>query len=161
LLDNQRRVLAAGRADGLVGAFPPVLRFDNGDGQIKQKRLKDGTYRVAVTSGAALDLFPAASVPAAPQPEQFIVGATRSSATAATVGIGAPVAPAPTLSAGAAASSSSVAIKLPPGFKAIDPVALLAGILDKKPVEAQKLPPAFTMFATATGSKPAAGDGLK
>jgi hypothetical protein len=158
VLDNQRRVLAAGQADGLVGAFPPVLRFDNGDGQIKQKRLKDGTFRVAVTAGAALDLFPASSVPAAPQAEQFIAGAARPSATAATVGIGAPVAPAPTLSIGGTPSASSVAIKLPPGFRPLDPVALLAAVRDTKTAETQKLPPAFTMFAA---TKSAGGDGLK
>jgi hypothetical protein len=149
VLDNQPRVLAAGRTEKLSGLFPPVIRFDNADGTSKQKQLTDGTYRVALTPNSALEIYPASSIPAPPKPLEMFVGPTL------------PKAPAPNAAeVGAAPSAVSIpgddkamaaamAFQLPAGFRPIDPVEQLTSRAEKK-VAKVKLPPAFTMFAQST-----------
>lgn len=146
VLDNQPRVLAAGRSEKLSGLFPPVIRFDNADGQSKQKQLTDGTYRVALTPSSALEIYPASSIPAPPKPLEMFVGPTQQKAPApnATVAGTAPVTV--SIAGDDKAMAAAMAFRLPPGFRPIDPVELLTSRAEKK-VAKVKLPPAFTMFA--------------
>jgi len=57
VLDNQRQTLQGGYQQEHTGAYPLELRFDNGRGQVKQKIVEKGVYRVAVASDGGLDLF--------------------------------------------------------------------------------------------------------
>jgi hypothetical protein len=75
---NKRETLPAGKTVDLTAACPPVVRFDNSAGEVKEKQLESGDFKVALTDDGTVDLFPAASVispaaappkePAAPQP---------------------------------------------------------------------------------------------
>jgi hypothetical protein len=62
VLDDQQQVLAPGEIHDLTGDMPPVITFDNGRGNEKKIKLESGTYRVAIGSDQALDIFAAAAV---------------------------------------------------------------------------------------------------
>ena len=55
---SETRLIPAGQSKELSGAYPIAVRFDDGSGNIKEKRLLDGTYAVAATGEEGLlDLF--------------------------------------------------------------------------------------------------------
>jgi hypothetical protein len=62
VVNNQQQSLAPGSKQQHSSKYPLVFRFDNGRGQVEQKRLIQGEYRVAVTDDGTLDLFSAADV---------------------------------------------------------------------------------------------------
>ena len=52
------RLIPAGESKELTGAYPIAIRFDDGSGNVKEKRLLDGTYAVAASGEEGLlDLF--------------------------------------------------------------------------------------------------------
>ena len=64
VVNNQRQTLAAGSQQTHTSKYPLVFRFDNGKGEVKQKRVISGSYRVAVTEAGMLDMFRASDVTA-------------------------------------------------------------------------------------------------
>jgi uncharacterized protein (TIGR03067 family) len=126
VVDNQPQTLGPGQSQDLSGIYPPVVRFEDGAGQIKQRSLDGPAYRVALSNDRTLDVYPAdavASASSAGQPGQ-------------------PVAASP--EGTNAAASAPPGMNLPPGFKLFDPVAALTN-----PQTAQSLPPAFDLFRAA------------
>lgn len=166
VVDNQQQTLAAGESQTLTGIYPTVVRFDSG-GQEKQRRLDNGSYKVALGDDGKFDIYAAASV-ISPQPAQL---APASSALASTTGqpeaAPAPApssavavvdpakatAPAPIAKAepAAQAASSTQARRLPAGFKLFDPVK---GLTDKE--TARRLPASFKLFSSAAEALQAA-----
>jgi len=69
VVNNEPHKLAPGSKQEHTSSYPLVFRFDNGKGEVKQKRAVSGTYRVAVTEDGVLDIFAASEVsePAPPQ----------------------------------------------------------------------------------------------
>jgi len=57
VVDNEHETLPAGRVNRHSNEYPLFVRFDNGKGQTKAKRIESGTYEVAVTQENTLDLF--------------------------------------------------------------------------------------------------------
>jgi hypothetical protein len=91
--DDQQKLLASRQDVELTGAFPVVVRFEDGTGQIKQKRLSNGKFEIAVAGGNNLDLFAASAT-------------TKTPARTGTSG-----------------SRTSAGLKLPAGFRSVDPMA--------------------------------------
>jgi len=129
---NKRETLPAGQTLELTGTCPPVVRFDNSAGQIKQKRLESGDYRVALADDGTLDLFPAAGVispaaapPAPPVPPLAPPPPAVGSGEKVVILAAKPVLAAkpllPTLGIGEKAVGA--AKPLPPHFKILDPLA--------------------------------------
>jgi hypothetical protein len=56
VVDNEHQTLPAGRVNRHSNLYPLLVRFDNGKGQTKAKRIESGTYEVAVTQENTLDL---------------------------------------------------------------------------------------------------------
>jgi|GEM_PF-7118881 len=168
VVDDQQQVLNPGESQELSGLFPPVLRFDNGNGTELQRRLDSGSYRVALADDLTMDIYRAEDVvvPAAPAP------AAASPLVAAAPAPGAPAAPtakqpattgrapapqpmpaAPTQSVTARATTGAAATgrRLPAGFTLFDPVAALT---DSR--AARRLPASFTLFRDAARQIPVA-----
>ncbi|HWA97815.1 MAG TPA: hypothetical protein VG713_04960 [Pirellulales bacterium] len=100
--DGKQQVIAAGQSVELTGSLPPVIRFENGAGQVKQKRLKGGAFEVAIAGSDNVDIYPASSMATAK--------ATTSNATSTTGDMKLPAGFRPTdLLAGAKASGAPVA----------------------------------------------------
>lgn len=57
VLNNAAQVVGPRQKLEFTSEFPLVVRFDNGNKEVKQKTLESGTYKVAVTSENTLDLF--------------------------------------------------------------------------------------------------------
>jgi hypothetical protein len=56
VLDNKHQTVAAGQAQQYTSIYPLVVRFDDGQGKTKTKRVESGLYKVAVTQENTLDL---------------------------------------------------------------------------------------------------------
>ena len=59
VVDNQPQTILPGDSQELSGIYPPVVRFDDGAGQYKQRRLDAASYRVALGADRSLDIYPA------------------------------------------------------------------------------------------------------
>ena len=60
---EQPVTIAAGESQTLESSYPVAVRFDNGNGKVKEKRLLDGNYLVAAgDQSGALDLYDSAQV---------------------------------------------------------------------------------------------------
>jgi hypothetical protein len=57
VLDNQRQDLPPQYQQDLTGKYPLGLSFDNGRGEVKQKTLEKGTFKIALSGDGGLDLF--------------------------------------------------------------------------------------------------------
>ncbi len=57
VLDNKNQKVAAGKVQQHKSEYPPVVRFDDGQGATRAKRVESGLYKVAVTQENTLDLF--------------------------------------------------------------------------------------------------------
>lgn len=66
---NKRSTLPAGESKTIASSHPVVVRFDNGNNEIKQKRLVTGTFKVALNEKGHLDLYSVENV-APPLPVQ-------------------------------------------------------------------------------------------
>jgi hypothetical protein len=128
VLDNQSHSLPPRQIQELTSPLPMLLKFENGAGQYKQKRLDSGTYRVAVSRDNTLDLFSADSVST---PQAVSAGSPAKAGTSSTG----------SADKGSAASSPQ---RLPPGFKLFDAADALT---HRDP--AKRIPPAFDLFRTA------------
>lgn len=81
IIDNQQQTVAANQKREHTSAYPPIIRFDDGQGNEKKKRVNSGVYRVAVTPEGAIDLYDeddvaapvkiADVIPPDPTPEEF------------------------------------------------------------------------------------------
>ncbi len=137
VLDNQRQMLAAHEFHELSGPMPPVVRFENGAGGYKQKRLDSKTYRVGLGEGA-LDIFPAESLFT---PEAALAQTLPAQAYPAPSGAG------PAVAGLSQPVAQTGGIKLPPGFTLFDPVAALQR--DETVTAQRKLPAEFSLFLAA------------
>ncbi len=63
LLNNQRQVIGPRQKAVHKNDYPIVVRFDNGKGQVRQKQIDQGVFKVAITDDGTLDLFPPNSMP--------------------------------------------------------------------------------------------------
>ncbi|NQT16467.1 MAG: hypothetical protein HQ582_27155, partial [Planctomycetes bacterium] len=94
VLNNRHQALPPGSANKHSDLYPLLVRFDNGKGQTKAKRVETGTYEVAVTQDNALDLFaedavaePSIGLPQpGPTPTASTTSATPAAATTAGTG---------------------------------------------------------------------------
>lgn len=149
LIGDEQQTLNPGETHDLTGSLPPVLRFDNGNGQEMQRRLDSGTYRVAISEDAQLDVYAAESV-SAPQPSAVAATNTGAKAPSASLRavakavVSAAPAPAAEPTAGPAAMAKKKGQKLPNGFTLFDPVKALTS-----PGSARRLPASFTLFRAA------------
>jgi hypothetical protein len=71
LVNNFEQGLGPGEAKKHTHIYPMIVRFDNGRGETKTKKVEEGRYKVAVTLQNTLDLFPwdAVTTPAIPEPQ--------------------------------------------------------------------------------------------
>src|SRR5262249_35356161 len=143
VVDDQQQTLPAGQAQQLTGIYPPVVRFDDGSGQTKTRRLDGTAYRVALAADNTLDIYAADAIPpagaASPSPASPpVVSSAAPLNNSAAPGAPAPPAVAnnavpPAASAGpqnappptAAVAGPAGGASLPPGFRLFDPVAAL------------------------------------
>lgn len=170
VIDDQHQELIAGQSHELTGAYPPVIRFNNGAGQELTKRLGSGRYKVALGPDQTFDVYiadsvssPAAPSPAAASPSDSRIATSADNAAAASLAAGlsssaaddAPIARDAALQPPAPSSLLSLAAKvgqrstkrLPPGFHIFDPVEVMQ---DAK--QARRLPRQFTLFRSAAES---------
>lgn len=68
VMNNQRQTVAARQFMEQTSDYPISVRFDNGRGQVRQKMLEKGEFRVALIDDQSLDLFPPNSVPKSFEP---------------------------------------------------------------------------------------------
>jgi uncharacterized protein (TIGR03067 family) len=142
VVDNQPQTIPPGQSRELSGIYPPVVRFENGAGQFKQRRLEGSSYRVALGADRSLDIYAADSVSSGRGVDQMAAASQTAGA----------IPPPPRAQPGAAAMTAAASstsqtppgASLPPGFKLFDPVAALT-----KPQTAASLPPAFSLFRAA------------
>lgn len=168
VVDDQQQTLNPGESQDLTGVFPPVIVFDNGNGQEQRRRLESDAYEVAVTDSLTLDIFRAevTLVPQAPQPAATAPVASAPAATtpapraaAPTTAARAPMAPLPVPTTTARTTPAPTATpdangrRLPQGFKLFDPVAALT-----EPRSARNLPQSFTLFRSAAEQRPVAAN---
>lgn len=73
--ENAHAVVKAGQTSVITSPYPIVLRFDDGTGTLKQKRLTKGVFKVAITSRGSLELFAAENV-SSPRPVEDIIADT-------------------------------------------------------------------------------------
>jgi len=108
VLDNKHQTVPAGQAQKHSSDYPPVVRFDDGQGKSKTKRVESGLYRVAVTPEQTLDLYDGDAV----APPQI----TSAGTPTATAPAGTPAAPAPgSASSDGAAPFTATASAAPAG----------------------------------------------
>ena len=62
VVDGQAQTLKPGESQELSSNFPPVLRFDNGNGSELSRRLETDSYRVAIADDMKIDLYRAEDV---------------------------------------------------------------------------------------------------
>jgi hypothetical protein len=130
VLNNRAQTLASGQAQNLAGEIPPFIRFENGRGQYKEKKLASGSYKIAVGADKGLDMFPADAI-----------------SSPAVAAAGKPPAP----PAPQALGKPSATVTLPAGFNLFDPVAALTARGPE--ATAQKLPANFTLFAAVADAR--------
>jgi hypothetical protein len=67
---NKQSLVKAGKKETIQSSHPIVVRFDNGNDEVKQKRLSKGTFKVGMNSKGHLDLYAEEDVqPPAPAQE--------------------------------------------------------------------------------------------
>ena len=57
VLDNVQQTVLAGGQNQHTGVYPLIVRFDNGAGAEKKKRLEGGEYRIALSSDGSYNLY--------------------------------------------------------------------------------------------------------
>jgi hypothetical protein len=142
VIDNEQKTINPGETHEFSGKFPPVLRFDNGQGEVKQRRLDSGSYKVAFGEGLKLDVYKAESV-ASPRP--VASEAAPAPAAGSATAIPAPKPISTNLDA-TTAGEPATGRTLPEGFTLFDSVKALTGT-----TAARSLPKSFTLFRAAAG----------
>jgi hypothetical protein len=69
---NEQSVVKAGEKKTIESSHPIVLRFDNGNDAVRQKRLSKGTFKVAMNSKGHLDLYTTENVKAVAPTQEVI-----------------------------------------------------------------------------------------
>lgn len=57
VIENKQQTLAENQTQQHTNAYPLVIRFDDGKGNEKKKRLESGVYRVALAPDGAINLY--------------------------------------------------------------------------------------------------------
>jgi hypothetical protein len=116
LVNNFEQGLAPGEAKKHTHVYPMIVRFDNGRGETKAKKLEDGRYKVAVTLENTLDLFPwdAVTTPAIPEPEPGPIASPAEPTPPSTTPVATPAPPPPTSTAVAPTPSVSPTTSVSP-----------------------------------------------
>ncbi len=75
VVNNQRHSVAAGASKDHTDKYPLIVRFDSGDGSIRQKKIYKGTHVIAMADDGSLDLYAADNIASPVPPEQMIAEA--------------------------------------------------------------------------------------
>lgn len=73
--ENEHAILKAGKSSEISSPYPIFLRFDDGTGDVKQKRLTKGVFKVGLTSSGSLELYAAENV-SSPKPLADVIAET-------------------------------------------------------------------------------------
>jgi hypothetical protein len=183
VVDDQPQTINPGESHDLTGPFPPVVRFDNGNGEELQRRLENGSYQVAITEEMTMDIYKSEDV-ISPQPDPAVGAPVAAAAPASRAAMSQAAAPAPRAVAQPASATARSLTAAAPVPTAIDPAGntglaksgarkkkgtkLPAGFTLFEPMKAlsdartaRRLPPAFTLFRSAAEQVPVARKNAK
>lgn len=73
--ENEHATLKAGKSSQISSPYPVVIRFDDGTGDVKQKRLTKGVFKVGLTSSGSFELYAAENV-SSPKPLADLIAET-------------------------------------------------------------------------------------